>query len=167
MELRRVFGYCRHPAEIQDCNQNVGCGLVREPAERGSPNDHDGTTNIEERQNKGFLMYNKGEKVGQLRHRVTIRQYTEVRDSFGGQELSWSDLAVVWAEVEHKEGGSDEGEEMQRQTAIINARFRMRYRSDIDEKMRLLWDSKLWNIKSILPDSHFSYMTIEAEHQIT
>jgi len=109
----------------------------------------------------------KPDSVGALRHRISIRQYSASRNSAGEEILTWSELAEVWANVEHKTAGSQEEEKANRVTAQLSADITIRYRSDINEKMRVLYDSKLWNILSIVPDRYQTYLTLECEHYIT
>lgn len=108
----------------------------------------------------------KADIVGSMRHRVSIRQYSTARDAAGGETVTWSELAEVWAAIKHGTA-SDEITQHTRVTARTNVTFVIRYRSDVDEKMKLLWDSKLWNIMSLLPDNHLDYLEIEAEHYET
>lgn len=109
----------------------------------------------------------KRERIGQMRHRVVIQQYSAARNSHGEEILTWSTLATVWAEVLQTTGGSDEGEQAKRQTAKTAAVFRMYYRAGLNEKMRLFWGGKVWNIRSIIPDNLLQYMVLEAEYELT
>ena len=108
----------------------------------------------------------KSDIVGAMRHRVSIRQYSSARDAAGGETLTWSELAEVWAAIEWKITSGEE-EQAQRVTAGTDVIFTIRYRSDVNEKMKILWNSKLWNIRSLLPDNHLDYLEIEAEHFTT
>jgi len=102
-----------------------------------------------------------------MRHRISIQASSATQNDTGEEILSWSELAEVWAAIEHKLGGSDEIEQAQRVTAHTSVIFVIRHRADMTEKMKILWDSKFWNIRSLLPDNHKDFLTIEAEHWIT
>lgn len=39
-------------------------------------------------------------RSGDLRHRVTFQQRTEVRDALGGASVAWRDVATVWANIQ-------------------------------------------------------------------
>lgn len=93
-------------------------------------------------------------------------QFTIARNGYGEETLTPSDLATVWFE-RVPFTSSDESEEISRQTAKSVETFRMRYRSDVDEKMRFRWDNRLWNVKSIMPDNFNEYMKVEVEHMET
>lgn len=74
-------------------------------------------------------------QVGPLRHRVTIRTATTVDDGQGGQVVTWTDTATVWAAIDPRQGR--EGLQAQ---AIQNAtlhRIQLRYRDDVTVKTRI------------------------------
>jgi len=107
-----------------------------------------------------------GERIGQMRHQGTWVQFTTSQNAYGEEIRTYSDLATVWFERMPSKT-SDETETAARETAKRVEVFRMRYRSDVTEAMRFRWDSRLWNVKSILPDNYNEYMEVEVEHQIT
>ena len=108
----------------------------------------------------------KSDIVGAMRRRISIQQYSTARDASGGEVLTWSELAAVWAATEYATS-SDEVQQGTRVTAQTNTIFTIRYRADVTEKMRILWKNKHWNIRALLPDNHLDYLEIEAEHYET
>lgn len=38
-------------------------------------------------------------RAGLLRHRITLQNRTTTPDGYGGQTVTWTDLATVWASV--------------------------------------------------------------------
>lgn len=103
------------------------------------------------------------ENIGQMRERVKIYSYSPARNDAGEEIITWSELAEVWGAIEYGTRGSNEVELAQQTTAKLLTNFRIRYRTDIDEKMILVWNSKAWNIRSILPDMYKHYLLIECE----
>lgn len=99
-----------------------------------------------------------------MRHRISIRSFSTSRNSAGEELRTWSELAEVWAAIEHKTGGSNEVEQGSQTTAKISAVFRIRRLAGVNEKMMIVWNSKAWNIRSILPDNDFTYQLLECEH---
>lgn len=92
-------------------------------------------------------------QTGRLRERVTIQQETVTRDGSGEQLKSWGEVATVWASV--TPGASSErflasaGQRM----AEVTHTARLRYRSGITPKMRLLWETRVLEIISVVdPD---------------
>ena len=76
-------------------------------------------------------------QAGRLRHRVTIQQPTETRDEFGEVKSSWADVDTnVPVGIrglrtrEFLEGGGTESD--------VTHEIRLRYRSDLTPKMRLV-----------------------------
>ena len=88
-----------------------------------------------------------------LRHRVTVQELVEVQDTTtGAVTREWEDfLASVPAEVltgagkEFVGSGATQGE--------IAARINMRWFPGLTQKMRVLWDTKVFNITSIETDT--------------
>jgi SPP1 family predicted phage head-tail adaptor len=83
-------------------------------------------------------------RAGKLRQRVTIQQPTTGQDSYGGETVTWSDLATVWAEVVPLRSGEVAGQDMQQGQATH--RVRIRYRAGITQHMQLLFDGRVFTI---------------------
>lgn len=79
-------------------------------------------------------------RAGALRHRITIQQRS-------GSD--WEDLASVWAAKEQLSGQENPelAEQLLQDRELI--RFRARYRSDVTHKMRVIWDSRAFDIQRI------------------
>jgi SPP1 family predicted phage head-tail adaptor len=90
-------------------------------------------------------------KAGRMRFRVAIQQPALNNDGMGGGEYDWNDVATVWADVTTTNGNSNiesfTGNQF-RTTQYFNVR--MRYRSDITTKMRLLHYGRVLEILSIV-----------------
>lgn len=88
---------------------------------------------------------------GELRHRVTLQQQFITEDLQGGHVTSWADVATVWASIEPMAGKESYkwGKLLGESTYVI----RIRYRSDIKAKMRLLYGSRIMDINSVI-DEH-------------
>jgi len=86
--------------------------------------------------------------AGRLRHLVTIEQATEAQDTTGQAVKSWGPFAQVWASVEPLKG--NEFLEAQQINAETTTRIRIRKLDGITQKMRISYDSRLYNINAIL-----------------
>lgn len=76
-------------------------------------------------------------RVGQLRERVTVQQFTETRNGIGAAVKSWSDVAEVWAEVR-----TPSGRELMaaaQMHSVLTHMITIRYRDDITAAMRVVW----------------------------
>lgn len=87
-------------------------------------------------------------KTGELRHRVTIEEKTVTKDSYGGEEVTWSEVATVWAAVEPLQGR--EFLDGRRLEAEISTRIRMRYRSGVLPGMRVTWGDHTYDVEAVI-----------------
>lgn len=85
---------------------------------------------------------------GDFDQRITIQNVTESVDTFGQRVQSFSTLANVWAKVEEKSGF--EGEQSNQIVAERKVQFLIRWRNDINERMRVSYRSKIYEIESII-----------------
>ncbi len=78
--------------------------------------------------------------IASLRERVTVQTFTTTRGDNGEQVNTWSDLRTDWAMVEYPVTGNDERYVGDQEMSLQRARITMRYRGDIQPKMRLVHD---------------------------
>lgn len=89
-----------------------------------------------------------------MNDRITLQQRGTGKDSLGQPIESWPDIATVWADVLFQSGaevmraGAD--------TAIVKCSIRIRARAGLDTGARVLFKSKVYDVKSALPDSRDS-----------
>lgn len=83
--------------------------------------------------------------IGDLKHRVRIEQRVKSRNTLGEVTYVWSLLLTVWAQSSPLRG-RDFFAAAQLQSEITT-RFRIRYRTGIDETMRLVWRGVNYDIK--------------------
>ena len=87
------------------------------------------------------------EQAGQLDRRILIRDFTESTDTFGQEGKSYRDFINVWANVKEKVGS--EGEEGDMIASTKKVEFIIRYRTDINEQMRISYNSNIYKIQTI------------------
>jgi SPP1 family predicted phage head-tail adaptor len=87
-------------------------------------------------------------RAGRLRHRITIQDYTESQNTFGEVTKNWTDYATVWAAVEPVKGR--EFWESQQINAEITTKVTIRYLAGIKPKMRILYDTRIFEIDSVI-----------------
>jgi SPP1 family predicted phage head-tail adaptor len=84
-----------------------------------------------------------------MRHRITLqRKGTITRNQSGEEIITWSDWATVWASAQPMQGR--EFFESERAGAEITMRFRIRYRDGVTPTMRVSWDSRIFDIESVV-----------------
>ena len=81
-------------------------------------------------------------RAGLLRNRVTIQTRSETTDDFGEIDFSWSNSATVWASVEPLSGREQAG-------ATVTHKITMRYKSGVNPKDRISFDSRTFEIESV------------------
>jgi SPP1 family predicted phage head-tail adaptor len=86
-------------------------------------------------------------QVGELDRRITIQTFSETTDTFGQGVKSFSTLAQVWANVVEKVGR--EGEDGDMIASTKNVEFIIRYRTDVNEEMRISYNSNIYKIQAI------------------
>ncbi len=87
-------------------------------------------------------------RAGRLKHKITVQTTTESQSGSGAVTDSWSTYAQPWAEIEPK--GGREYFAAQMTNAKIDVVFLIRYQSGITAKMRISWNSRVFNILSVL-----------------
>ena len=87
------------------------------------------------------------DQAGQLDRRITIQTFSETTDNFGQEVKSFSTLASVWANVVEKVGR--EGEDGEMIAATKKVEFIIRYRTDVDEERRIVYNNNTYKIQAI------------------
>lgn len=99
--------------------------------------------------------------IGKMRERLVIQAVTTgtpAASAEGMPNVVFTNLVTLWAQVEFLNGR--ELEAMQKINSLILLRATVRYRKNLDEKMRVLWRDKIWNINAILPDPDTQFMAL-------
>lgn len=83
----------------------------------------------------------------EMDRRITIQTNTPTQDASGEQVASWSTLATVWAKIDK----SSAAERFINQQVVgeVDMVFQIRYRSDVTDKMRLVYGGQNYNIKGV------------------
>ncbi len=84
--------------------------------------------------------------AGAYRHRITLQQATETRDSLGGTVQAWATFATVWAAIEPLSGR--ELLQAQQVQAEVTHRVRLRYMNGVTAELRVLFGTRYFNILS-------------------
>ncbi len=99
-----------------------------------------------------------GQSAGELRHRVVIQKYQQGgRDDDGFEiEGGWIEYAKLWAKVTPL--SAKDLIAAQADQSEGTARMKIRYRTDIDTEMQVIWKNRVFSIKSqALDDNEDSY----------
>lgn len=98
-------------------------------------------------------------QIGELRDKVTIQEYIQTPDRYGGFSETWQDKYTVWANIKPLRGR--EYFEMQKIQSEITHKITIRYRSDINTLNRIRYKERILNIKSVIDiDNRHRYLEI-------
>lgn len=88
-------------------------------------------------------------RVGELDKLITIQREVHTPDGRGGQSVSLTNVVTdLFAHVRPRTGR--EGEQYDRVNATATYLFVIRYRDDLRESDRIVWDGVQYNIQAIL-----------------
>jgi len=99
-----------------------------------------------------------GQGAGELRHRVVIQKYQQGGRDDDGFEIEgcWIEYAKLWAKVTPL--SAKDLIAAQADQSEGTARMKIRYRTDIDTEMQVIWKNRVFSIKSqALDDNENSY----------
>lgn len=96
---------------------------------------------------------------GQLDRRITLRSATLATDAFGQSVRTYGDLAQVWAKVDYRT--TKEDEETSKLTSLNKVKFTIRYRSDVDATVKILWKGKTYEIEGVSLEGRQRYLILD------
>ena len=86
--------------------------------------------------------------IGKLSRSISIEVGTETKDGSGFASTSWAEHVATWAKIEPMAGreylGNDQVE------SDTTHKFIMRYTSGVLPKMRIVYDSRYFDIQSVI-----------------
>lgn len=104
-------------------------------------------------------------RPGEMNERISIVRESRTSDGAGGQTLTLTTLATVWAHVRPRSGR--EMERFDRINASGMYLFVIRYRTDVEESDRILWKGEYYNIRFIAQGSgRTMYLELDAERGV-
>ena len=78
---------------------------------------------------------------------VELQGFTETKDDFGSRIKSWATVETVWASVNQTGVSTKFDNDANRDVAKRTAQIAIRWRSDVMENMRVIYDGLIWDIK--------------------
>lgn len=97
-------------------------------------------------------------QIGRLNRRVTIQQKSASRDAYGGEAITWTTVAIVWAAVLPLRGR--EYMAIREAGAELTTRFVIRYRSGVTPAMRIVHGDAHYDIVEVI-DSEDGHRFLE------
>ncbi len=90
-------------------------------------------------------------RIGRLRHRVTLQQQTAAYDALGRQSrqpTQWTNVAQLWAEVRELSG--KESERAKQMAADASHSVTIRHRAGVSSQNRILFRGRALEVKAVL-----------------
>lgn len=100
-------------------------------------------------------------RAGTLKDRITIQQHTQEKDEWGtlipGSE-AWVELTKAWSDVKHPSGlGAIKADA---EVSIVRASIRIRWRTDVDAGMRVVFGTAVYDIEAVLPGGNRQHVDL-------
>lgn len=97
---------------------------------------------------------------GPLKDRITFLRTEVTQNDIGEQTTAWTPMLTCWGTVKYQKGWRDmaNGEVWLPNTVIIT----IRWRNDVDERMRIRWDNQDYYISSLNRSRDAGSITITA-----
>lgn len=86
--------------------------------------------------------------TGKLRERIILQAPTNTRDAYGGETVTWTDIATIWAAVWPRSG--KEYFATQQRQAEISLQIRIRYRTDVKAGWRIKHGNVYYDIEAVI-----------------
>ncbi len=87
-------------------------------------------------------------RAGRLRHRFEFKSSTGAQNAFGESIETWETYATLWGQLEPLRG--EEIIHARQVTATVSHRLRVRYNSSIAPEHRAVFDSRTFEINSVI-----------------
>lgn len=93
-------------------------------------------------------------RAGKLNQRILIEQPGSMVDSYGHATPVWTEVATIWAALHNISGRENWAND--RVLNDSSLAFRIRFRTDLSEEMRISWRGTYYQISGpvIDPDGH-------------
>jgi len=86
-------------------------------------------------------------KARNMKHRVTIQQFSETTNNYGEVETVWSDLFTIWASIQTVTGKE---QFLSNQIySTLSHKLRIRFIDGITTKHRIKFDDRYFNILAV------------------
>jgi SPP1 family predicted phage head-tail adaptor len=85
--------------------------------------------------------------IGKYKQRVTIEQYVETQDEYGGIIQSWETFKTVWSNIKPLSGR--EYWQSQQANSEVTGVIELRYLSTVNPTMRVKYGTRIFEIESL------------------
>lgn len=89
-------------------------------------------------------------RIGTLNRWVTLQRRVETPTGTGGTQVTWVDIASVWASIKHPSGMETVRSDFP--VSVVKTSIRIRFRDDLDATCRVVHGATVYDIKAVLMD---------------
>lgn len=89
-------------------------------------------------------------RAGPLNQRIALQYRAAGVDAAGQPTGTWTELAAVWANIAL--GSGLESVKADRETSVVRASIRIRWRTDVTAAMRVLHGATVYEVMAVKPD---------------
>ena len=96
--------------------------------------------------------------IGRLDRKISLQSATMTKNAIGESVKTWTEVASIWGTMTYPKGlTSDEKLEQGRETAVVPVEWWIRYRTGVNEAMRILYKGDYYYITRVnYPDRNRS-----------
>lgn len=104
-------------------------------------------------------------RTGQLDQQITLKAVTQGVDSHGGPTETLTTIETVFAKVDFPAVGSGENYSDAVNLATNRVQFTFHYRTDFDERSRITWNERDYDIIRISHDGRRMFSVVDTEYK--
>lgn len=98
-------------------------------------------------------------RLGKLRQRVTLQKPVKAIGDYGADDITWTDVATIWANVMPLRG--NEYYASMREETGVDFRIYIHYRTDVSHGWRLTYEGDEFDIVAAIdPDERHKYLEL-------
>jgi len=91
-------------------------------------------------------------RAGKLRRRASLQRKVVSQGTYGEENVSWAEYALVWAAVEPLTGREFVAALGQGEQAVVSGRIRIRHREDVEAEDRVVVGGREYDIEAVVDD---------------
>lgn len=91
-------------------------------------------------------------RAGKLRRRASLQRKVVTQGTYGEENVSWAEYALVWAAVEPLTGREFVAAQGQGEQAVVSVRIRVRHRDDVQAEDRVVVGARVYDIEAVVGD---------------
>lgn len=111
------------------------------------------------------MLKSQNTRLSEFDEQITLQSATQSTDAYGGPTVTYTDIQTVLAKAEYATAGS--GEDYNNAVNVNTSRviFSFHYRTDINERSRIVWGGRNYDVSKIADDGRRMYTIVTADYK--